>query len=564
MFTLTLLVITSSSWAHSNGQIGKSKTGCTGAGCHGANATATTTVTWEPTTVLVGPNTLLPLGLTVASSDASKVEGGLNVSASGGTLSAGTNTKVSGGEITHPSPQIFSSGAVTFNLNWKAPAVDGTYTLFAAGNAVNGNGFSSGDAWNLSSDLVIEVDSACTDADLDGMDVCNGDCDDSNAAVFAGAVEVCDGLDNDCNLDVDDVLVPPSWYPDLDHDGYGTGTPVVQCDAPPDSALLDGDCDDSNANVSPGAQEVCDPADIDEDCDLVAEELGALGQSSWWVDGDTDGYGTGNAVIACDAPAGYVAQSGDCDDGNSVFNPGAAETDCADPNDYNCDGSTGFADADGDSWAACAECNDGDATAFPGATEVCDGDDENCDGTIDEPTASDAQTFYVDADRDGHGIPGSTAVGCTAPDGYAATDDDCDDAIASVYPGATEIWYDNIDQNCDGNDNDQDLDGVGAPKDCADLDPMVYPGATDVPCDDIDLDCNAAPDDSASPACAPPTTTTTDTGTPPVTDTGTPPVPPDEVSGCGCAAPTGGEGASGWLLLAVTAARAARSRRARG
>lgn len=90
-------------------------------------------------------------------------------------------------------------------------------------------------------------------------------------------------------------------------------------------------------------------------------------------------------------------------------------------------------------------------------------------------------------------------------DGFTVLQGDCWDspkalegqAAASIHPGATEIWYDGVDQNCDGNDTDQDGDGVAFPEDCVD-DPTlseglfaaeIYPGAEDVPYDGLDADC---------------------------------------------------------------------------
>ena len=79
-------------------------------------------------------------------------------------------------------------------------------------------------------------------------------------------------------------------------------------------------------------------------------------------------------------------------------------------------------------------------------------------------------------------------------DGFPA-DVDCDDDDASVYPGATETWYDGIDQNCDSEEGDQDADGYDVAEDCDDTDPSVYPDAGEVPDDGIDQDCDGGSDD---------------------------------------------------------------------
>ncbi|MBK6577608.1 MAG: putative metal-binding motif-containing protein [Sandaracinaceae bacterium] len=127
------------------------------------------------------------------------------------------------------------------------------------------------------------------------------------------------------------------------------------------------------------------------------------------------------AVIDCEAPSGFVAEAQDCVPDDAAFYPGAPETDCLDPNDYNCDGSVGFADGDGDGFAACEECDDGSAAVNPDATEVCDGVDNNCDAVTDGADAADASTWYLDADTDGYGDLDFSTLACEQPAGYART-----------------------------------------------------------------------------------------------------------------------------------------------
>ena len=71
------------------------------------------------------------------------------------------------------------------------------------------------------------------------------------------------------------------------------------------------------------------------------------------------------------------------------------------------------------------------------------------------------------------------------------TSTDCDDNDATAYPGATEVFNDGIDQDCDGVDSiDADNDGVESTVDCDDNDATIYPGATEIQSDGIDQDCD--------------------------------------------------------------------------
>lgn len=96
-----------------------------------------------------------------------------------------------------------------------------------------------------------------------------------------------------------------------------------------------------------------------------------------------------------------------------------------------------------------ADCNDGDAAVNPSATELCNGVDDNCDGTVDEGLRS---TFYADTDGDRYGDASAATSACSTPAGYVVDATDCDDTSASVYPGAPEVCDDGIDQDCDGVD----------------------------------------------------------------------------------------------------------------
>ena len=115
-------------------------------------------------------------------------------------------------------------------------------------------------------------------------------------------------------------------------------------------------------------------------------------------------------------------------------------------------------DDDGDGFAAPMDCDDASAAAFPGADEWCDGEDNDCDGVIDED-ARDALTWHPDGDGDGFGAAATELRACAAPAGHLADASDCDDADADAHPGALDIC-DGADDDCDGFDNPSDTCGA--------------------------------------------------------------------------------------------------------
>lgn len=222
------------------------------------------------------------------------------------------------------------------------------------------------------------------DVDGDGF-AAEDDCDDTNPAVFPGASEVCDGLDDNCDGIADEGLAMVLYFPDVDGDGFGNpdADPSMACVRPSGYAQDGSDCDDGNPAVNPLATEVCNLAD--DNCDGTVDEGTTL---EFFLDSDADGYGVAGLMVeACVAPEGYSPLPGDCDDLAPEINPGMSER--CDLKDNNCDGvmDEGF-DADGDGFSACAapqpDCDDDQASTFPGAVERCDGQDQNCDGSLDD------------------------------------------------------------------------------------------------------------------------------------------------------------------------------------
>ena len=334
----------------------------------------------------------------------------------------------------------------------------------------------------------------------------NGDdCDDTNAAVYTGADEVCDGLDNDCDTEVDED-VGTVFYADADADGYGDdATATEACEAPSGFTTVGGDCDDLDIERNPGLEEVCDGKDNDCNGDIDSD---AIDRTTTWPDEDDDGYGAadGESVESCETPTGYVGNSDDCDDGNETVNPDAVEI--CDAIDNNCDEVVDDVDLDGDTYTdeTClggSDCDDSNDAIYPGASDAWyDGVDSDCDGADD-----------YDADTDGYvpdayaGLPTTGSTAALLPAG------DCDDTEATVNPGATDIWYDGIDTDCDGADDyDADSDSyvptayAGLPTtyvsgsgslptgDCDDTNSTINPGAADTWYDGVDQDCDESDD----------------------------------------------------------------------
>ncbi|MDP2314690.1 MAG: MopE-related protein [Pseudomonadota bacterium] len=302
-------------------------------------------------------------------------------------------------------------------------------------------------------------------------------------------------------------------------DPKDTSDPVITDDvddADGDGFGLDEDCDDSDAAINPEAVEACDG--IDANCDGVTDD-DVFSEFYADVDGDTYGDPT-ETTLACQAEAGFSADPTDCDDTDPAVHPGADEVDCADPVDYNCDGSVGYADLDGDGSAACNDCDDGAPTAYPGASEVCDEIDNNCDGAIDEGMTA---VYYADADGDTYGDLGVAIAACAEPEGYVADATDCDDAEATVNPAGTELCN-GVDDDCDTVTDedaadvatwyaDADADGFGDatavttaceppsgtvsdPTDCDDGDSAISPAAAEI-CNDLDDNCDGDVDEGA-------------------------------------------------------------------
>jgi hypothetical protein len=249
-----------------------------------------------------------------------------------------------------------------------------------------------------------------TDADEDGF-LSYVDCDDDNPAINPDAIEICDGIDNDCNGIVDDNLTLYAYYLDADNDGFGdAGISLDTCSllAPAGFVTNNLDCDDNNPDINPDAPEVCDS--LDNNCSGFIND--GLESFTYYRDADQDGFGDGGISVdtcATLAPAGFVANNLDCNDNNPDINPDAPE--------------------------------------------ICDSLDNNCSGFIND--GLDVFTYYRDADQDGFGDEGIFMDTCltASPEGFVAIGGDCNDNDANINPDAAEVC-DDIDNNCNGILND--------------------------------------------------------------------------------------------------------------
>lgn len=191
----------------------------------------------------------------------------------------------------------------------------------------------------------------------------------------------------------------------VDNDGDGSVDEYCGCVEACDGYDNDGDgsIDETFPEGCP-TEELCDGVDNDGDGDI--DEADAVDATEWFADDDSDGHGNpGISQTACDQPTGYVADDIDCDDD--------------------------------------------DPTVYTGAEEICDNQDNDCDGSTDEVVLT---TRYADDDGDGYGDPSTASSDCDTPDEYIEAAGDCDDTDEEINPDAIDWCDDGIDSDCSGDE----------------------------------------------------------------------------------------------------------------
>ena len=354
------------------------------------------------------------------------------------------------------------------------------------------------------------------------------DCDDQRSNVHPDALEACDGVDNNCDGEVDEGQRELDYYQDLDGDGFGSYEETTEACAPPPGYVENfDDCDDLNAQVHPMAREICNGG-TDDNCNGRADDddptLDRTTATDWYYDRDDDGFGglldlpfddkaleiTGltNPFPSCirpvlperlqSVPGTFVGNVDDCDDTNPAVSPDGVET--CNLIDDDCDGliddtdpdldpaelNTFYADADGD--GAGDASRPVEACFQPWFTSPTDEDCDDTDKLLQGPTG-----WWIDADGDGFGAGELSADDCVAPSVdhvLPALGEDCYDDDVDSYPGAPEIC-DGFDNDCDGlfDVQDPDIDvftAVAVWRD-ADMDGYGDPDGESLACEGVGL-----------------------------------------------------------------------------
>ena len=258
--------------------------------------------------------------------------------------------------------------------------------------------------------------------------------------------ESCNGTDDDCDGMVDEE-VERECGESLGICEKGTQT----CDA--------GEWEECSGNTEPEESESCNGTD--DDCDgIVDEGCNCSPETTQSCGDDTGQCQTGTQECQQDGTWGdcngnIEASMEQCDNLDNDCD-GSVDEGCDDDSDGHCDGTMPVVGSPAicpDSPPDTADdCDDQNAAVYTGASEQCDGDDNDCDGVVDEGVQT---TYFLDDDDDGYGDPTITEDACIPPSDYVENDDDCYDDSADARPGQTS-WFTtdrgdgSYDYSCDG------------------------------------------------------------------------------------------------------------------
>jgi hypothetical protein len=316
----------------------------------------------------------------------------------------------------------------------------------------------------------------------------DSDCDDSLDTVQPGDAEPMDGLDNDCDGQIDEGIAAPSACDWLD---YGDSR-YLACQDDDDWTAANNDCIGWGYHLA--------TVNNAGENNFLSDTLYDDWENSWWI-GLSDATQTNTWVWADGDPSSYRRW-----DSNEPNNPNTE--DCAEIlegdrtwNNLRCDWTrpyvcetectlrSTFADEDGDGFG---DPDDEETECWASADRVYNAAD--CD---DDDQAITVQMWFADVDEDGYGDPSTVIFQCDAPPDYVSNGDDCEDGDPLRHP-QTE-WHDDDDGDGYG---DPEIAGVGCEvqgevydgSDCDDSDGAIHPGADEV-CGGADEDCDELVDD---------------------------------------------------------------------
>ncbi len=351
------LCIPARAHAHKNGSTSE---GC--GGCHNGGKTPTVMITPDLTTF--NPGQMVTLTVSIATVNGNPGVAGFYLEAStiGAFKLVDSGTILAGNGVTHNTPRAGVGGFATFKVGWVAPATPGGVDFSVYANSANGDNSQRGDAEGTA---FFSVAYGCAgtkyyhDYDGDGVGAvtsgytisCSvpkyysdklGDCNDNDPAIYAGAKEICDGKDNNCDGQVDEGLPFSAYCTDADWDGHGVSgkATMMACGVSKGWGLCDNDCNDNDKTIYPGAVELCNNKDdnCNNQVDEGARTVCGVGWCARYADGcsasctpgapraeecndfddDCDGVNDNGTDLQLCRIAGLVCRGGYCIPGNSA------------------------------------------------------------------------------------------------------------------------------------------------------------------------------------------------------------------------------------------------------